>query len=288
MKKLATFAPLAAVLGLVFFLSACTTPQSARVTRPRPVAEFTVVESSTKKELTPAQLAELRDAVADYLHEQGLADNRVYYVKIAFSGETPEDEGQWAIIRIGNLPKRTYTILAAYPGPDDYYPYDYYGYNTGFNGLARYGYYDPFDYNYGYYNRPAPRRDHHPDDRPGDKPDRPRTTPTGWDNHRPDPDHSRPDRPRTPTPAPPVARDHDRPDNPTPRTTTRNRSDDGGRDAGGTRDWGRDHSSGGSSSPAPVYTPPPAPVRSAPPPRNESPSPMQSGRDKSDPPTNEK
>ncbi|SDR65368.1 hypothetical protein [Opitutus sp. GAS368] len=261
MKNLARFAPVAAVLGTVLFFSGCATPRSARVTRARPVAEFTVVESSTQKELTPAQLGELREAVANYLHEQGLTSNRRYYVKISFPGENPGDEEQWAIVRIGSLPTRTYTILAAYPGPDDYDPYDYYGYNAGYDGLARYGYYDPFDYNYGYYTRPAPRRDHKPDDRPGDKPDHPRTVPTRWDNKRPDPDQPR-------------WRDRDHPDNPNPRNGARNHPDDGGRkrDGGGSRDGGRDRPAspgGGSTAPRPAYTPP-APVRSDPPARSES------------------
>jgi hypothetical protein len=253
-----------------------------------------VVESSTKKDLTQEQMDELRDAVANYLHDQGVADNRVYYVKVTFPGETPEDAAEWAIVRIGGVPARTYTILAAYPGPDDYSPYDYYGYNAGFDGFARYGYYDPFDYNYGYRTRPVPprTRDHdRPDDRPGDKPDHPRTSPTGWDNHkRPDPDQPRRDNPRNPPSTPPRTRDHDRPDNPTTRTWTRDRSDDGRRDdgrrdGGGSRDLGRDRTSGGTASPN--YRPP-DPVRSDPPPRNEPSRPAQNPRDRTDQPTNER
>ncbi len=267
MKNLPLFAPIAAVVATVLFLAGCAAPQSARVTRVQAVPDFTVVESFTQKELTPAQLAELREAVINYLQEQGLASNRLYYVKVSFPAENAGDEAQWAIVRIGNLPTRTYTILAAYPGPDDYFPNDYYryGYYTGYDGFARYGYYDPFDYNYGGYSRPVPPpRDH-------GKPDYPTGTRTRWDGTpRTDPDNSRGSN------NPPRTGNTDR----GPRDPDRNRHDDG------NRSWGGSSSPRGDSGNS--YTPPPAPVRSDPAPRNESPSPAPSSRDKSDTPTNEK
>ncbi len=194
MKTLVRYLSAAAALGAAFFLSGCTT-QTARGPRVEPVAEFTVVESSTEKELTPAQLVELREAVVKYLHSQGLRSNQLYYVKVSFPPANPEDEPQWAVVRIGNFPSQTYTVLAAYPGRDDYYPYDYYRhgyYNPAFAGFSRWGYYDPFDYNYGGYSRPVPPRDHGKPHKPDGKPDHPPGTRTRWDNTpRPNPDQPR-------------------------------------------------------------------------------------------------
>jgi len=128
-----------------------------------PVAEFTVVESSTEKELTPAQLAELRQAVIDYLHSQGLEGNRLPFRESHFPPANPRGRTPMGgRVRIGDMPSQTYTVLAAYPGRDDYFPYDYYRYgyvNPAYAGFSRWGYYDPFDYNYGGYSRPVPPRE---------------------------------------------------------------------------------------------------------------------------------
>jgi hypothetical protein len=98
-------------------------------------------------------------------------------------------------VRIGNLPAQTYTVLAAYPGPDDYYPYDYYrygDYNPAYAGFSRWGYYDPYDYNYGGYSRPVPPRDQGKPHQPAGKPDHPPGSRTRWDSTpRPHPDQPR-------------------------------------------------------------------------------------------------
>ncbi|MBL9219338.1 MAG: hypothetical protein JNG82_12655 [Opitutaceae bacterium] len=175
-------------LGIGLLLAGCVS-QRVATQRVEPAAEFTVVRSSTNKELTPEQLSELRQAVGNYLRKQGLTGNRLYEVKVQFAPKHPEDEPEWVIVRIGRLPERTYTLLAVYPGPDDYYPYDYYRngyYNPAYGGFSRWGYYDPFEYNYGGYSRPVPpRHDHgrpnHPN-KPDDKPDHPPGTRTRWDN----------------------------------------------------------------------------------------------------------
>jgi hypothetical protein len=170
-------------LGIGLLLAGCV---SQRVATPRvePAEEFTVVRSSTNKELTPEQLSELRQAVGNYLRKQGLTGNRLYEVKVQFAPQHPEDEPEWVIVRIGRLPARTYTLLAVYPGPDDYYPYDYYRngyYNPAYGGFSRWGYYDPFDYNYGGHSRPVPP---HQPNKPGDKPGHPPGTHTRWENPR--------------------------------------------------------------------------------------------------------
>lgn len=251
MKTIVRYLSAATALGAALVFSGCTTP-TARGPRVESVAEFTVVESSTDKELTPEQLVELRQAVINYLHSQGLEGNRLYYVKVSFPPANPEDEPQWAVVRIGNLPSQTYTVLAAYPGRDDYYPYDYYRYgyyNPAYAGFSRWGYYDPFDYNYGGYSRPVPPRDrdhdHGKPHQPDGKPDHPPATRTRWDNTpRPNPDQ-----PRTNAYPPRTAN---------PERWARERSENRG---GYTRSEPRNTNSGGhTSSPPPErsYSPPPS------------------------------
>jgi len=245
MKTIVRYLSAAAALGAVFFFSGCTT-RTAKAPRVEPVAEFTVVESSTEKELTPAQLVELREAVINYLHSQGLRSNQLYYVKVSFPAAKPEDEPQWAVVRIGNFPSQTYTVLAAYPGRDDYYPYDYYRhgyYNPAFASFSRWGYYDPFDYNYGGYSRPVPPRDPGKPHQPDGKPDRPPGTRHRWDN----PPRTDGDQPRTNAYPPRTAK---------PERWARERADDRG---GYTRGEPGGSSSGGRTpSPPPErsYTPP--------------------------------
>jgi hypothetical protein len=267
MKKLARMVAMAVALGAALMFSGCSTRTAkAPQSRAKPVMDFAVVESSTEKELTPAQLAELRAAVVNYLEEQGYRENQVYFVRVSFPAENPAEEPQWAVVRISNLPGRTYTVLAAYPGADDYYPYayDFYRngyYNPAFSGFSRWGYYDPFDYNYGGYTpRPVPPRDYVKPDKPGDKPNHPPGTRTRWDGTpRPQPDEPRGNvtPPRTPTRE---RWNRERPENAdgSPRSYT-----PGNRGSGD-----RSHSPPPERtySPPPVSNPPPAPVRSDPPP----------------------
>jgi hypothetical protein len=214
MNTLVRMVSAVAVLATTLVFSGCANT-TARKPRLEVVSEFAVVESSTSQELTPAQMEELRKAVINYLKDQGMTDNRIYYVKVAFPKVNPDDPEQWAVVRIGTTSAQTYTVLAAYPGRDDYYPYDLYhtgyhttGYYPGYAGFSRWGYYDPFDYNYGGYSR-HPRNHHRPDkpdNKPDDKPtDKPTQPPTNrWDApRRPDPENPRrgayPPRPTSPT-----------------------------------------------------------------------------------------
>jgi hypothetical protein len=216
MNTLARLVSAVAVLATTLVFSGCSTT-TARKPRLEVVSEFAVVESSTEQELTTAQMDELRKAVINYLQEQGLSGSRIYYVKVTFPTTRPDEQPQWAVVRIGNVPSRTYTVLAAYPGPDDYFPYDVYhtgyhhtgyrtGYFPGYAGFSRWGYYDPFDYNYGGYSgHPRPPRDHPKPDKPDDKPtDKPAPPPNRWEvPNRPNPENPRrgvyPPRPSTPT-----------------------------------------------------------------------------------------
>jgi|GEM_PF-2038996 len=266
----------AVLVAATMVLAGCAT-RTARVERTHVVEDFTIVDSSSSKELSPAQLAELRQAVINYLQEQGFTGHQVYYVKVEFPAADPAKEAQWAIVRIGRPATSTYTVVAAYPGPDDFYPFGYYGFSGGYGQYARYDYYDPFDYRYGNASRPyfplTPRK-HEPDG----KPDNPAGTHTRWNN----PPRNHPDEPRDGVTPP-------RPADPDHRTRNRDRDHNYDRTQSGNsvtpanvRDPGNTYT----PAPASSYTPPasysPAPAG----PRNESSNPARNERVET--PTNEK
>jgi hypothetical protein len=245
MNTLARQVSLAAILSAMLVLSGCSSAGTARRTPAKAPVQITVVEKSKGLELTPELLADLHRSVAKYLAEQGYGQEGEYLVKANLTPDQPEETGQWVVLRITNRPTRTFTLLAAYPGADDVYPYDHYGYyNYGYPTYARYGYYDPLDFGWGYggYYPSAPvtpPRVH----QPGDKRDNHKPgTPTRWNGNRPDynrPDHNRPDdsRPRPSYPRNDDGRDRPRDHNP-----------------GGS--WSDRSNGGGSYSPPPAYNPP--------------------------------
>jgi len=250
MNPFARFIMAAAAVSAGLFLSGCTTTVS-KAPRPKPMVEFTVVESSTQQELTPAQLDELREAVIAYLQAEGLTGNQVYLVKVNLATASPDEVAQWVIVRTGNISARTFQVLAAYPGADDYYPYDHHRfgyYSPGYYGFSRYGYSDPYYYDSGKYLPPMPPRVHpRPGDR-NDKPDHPPATHTRW-NRTPRTDSDEPRR-------------HHPPRTEKPEHQGRDRSDDGDH----KRSADKDHSSASGNTPrpaqdgsnSPAYAPPPA------------------------------
>lgn len=262
MKTFTRLMAVAVALSVGLFFAGCTTTVSS-APRQRPAADFTVVESFTAKELTPEQLAEIRQAVLDYLQKEGLTDGRRYYVKVLFPTENPDDEPQWAVVRIGNSPTQNYTVIAAYPGADDYYPYDYFRsghYTPGYAGYSPYGYYEPFDhYYYGGYGRSAPPRAHPK----SDKPDHPPGTHTRWDHT-----------PRTDSDHPPRAAGPDR----------RNRDREMDRDRKHPDVRPAPARSDSSNSPRNYTPPPPIEAPAAEAPRRE---PVKSRDERRDPPQNE-
>lgn len=251
MKPFTRLIAVAVALGAGLFWAGCTTTVS-HAPRQHPGVDFAVVESSTAKELTPAQIDELRETVIAYLHDEGLTGNQVYLVKVNFATASPDEVAQWVIVRIGNISARTIQVLAAYPGADDYYPYDHYRfgyYSPGYYGFSRYGYNGPYYYDSGKYLPPLPPRvQPKPDDR-YDKPDHPPTTRTRWDRT-----------PRTDSDQP---KRHHPPRTENPEHRNRNRSDDGHHN----RYADKDHSSASGNTPprpaqdnssSPSYAPPPA------------------------------
>src|SRR4051812_28771455 len=268
MKTLTRFVSTAAMLSAIWLFGGCVTKSSANRPHVQPAADFAVVESSTQKELTPQQMDDLRDAVSNYLQEQGLRNDRMYYVKVAFPAANPDDQPEWAVVRIGNFPARTYTVLSAYPGADDYYPYDYYPYGnyTNYGQFSGYGYYEPFDYSNGVYSRPPALPRYH---RPDEKPDRPDYRPDRPDDKRDRP-HARPDDSND-------SRNrwqNRRTENPRGTTPDQRRDNTEPRDADRSR-WNHNRSDGGESNrtsprsvpdrvvmpPSPARDPSPAPSR---------------------------
>jgi len=252
MNTLARQVSIAAALGALLLLSGCFTTGTVRRTPAKASPQFTVVDRSEGLELTPALLADLRSSVEHYLKEQGYTENGEYLVKVGLPSGKPEDAAQWVVVRISSQPGKTFTLLAAYPGADDFYPYDYYGYyNYVYPGFARYGYYDPLDFGWGYggYYPPShgtPPRTH----KPGDK--HPPGTHTRWDGKRPDQD-----RPRS----------NDRPPRSDgPRNWSRDRGDNSGSS-------GRNDNGGYNPPPSSTYSPPAAQSYS-PPPASSQPSPQ--------------
>jgi hypothetical protein len=179
----------AAALGALLALAGCTTTttetKTVQAVQIQPVYQMEVVEKSKDLEVTPELLAELRESTTKYLKDQGYNREGEYILKVNLTPDLPEATGQWVVLRINSQPAQSITLLAAYPGADDFYPYDFYGYyNYGYAGYPPYYYYDPFGFGYGYgggYYPPVPPWHH----QPGGKGDRPPGTHTGWDSNRP-------------------------------------------------------------------------------------------------------
>ncbi len=257
----------AAAFVILLALAGCTT-RTAQNPPSKGTYRIAVEDKSPGLELTPQLVADLRDSAAGYLREQGLLRDGEYVLKVNLTPEQSEATGQWVVLRITLLPARTYTLIAVYPGPDDYYPYDPYGfYHSSYPGFARYGYYNPFDLGYGYgggyyqptlYPPPGPKS--------GERPGHPPGTLTRWDRNRPG--DQRPDR------------DRPRPDDGQTRPTTprhERRNGAGDNDSPSPR---HDRGNGGHtytprpSPPTPTYSPPPS---SPPPEPQRAPSERDNG-----------
>jgi hypothetical protein len=180
MKTLARHAWTVSALGIALLLAGCETMHTARKQEPvKPAYDFTVVQSSSDRTLTPADLALLREAVAKFLAGQGLVRSGEYLVRVDFPPDQPGAAGEWVIVKLTNLPTPTYTLVAAYSAsePEYFDPYD-----LRYGSWAEPYYYDPFDFGRGIYCRPPPlhpynRWDHDGGDhRPGDKDNHPTGT----------------------------------------------------------------------------------------------------------------
>jgi hypothetical protein len=165
MKTCVRIGSLVIALGLAGLLAGCVSTHSRTGQRVRPANDFEIVETSTKRHLTPKEMAELRAMVGEYLVKEGATDSGDYYVKV-FLG--PEQEGvpaEWVVVRYSRDNATTatrFSLLSSYPAyadsyssylAYDYYPFSYYGF-----GRLSFQYYDdPYFSNYGY-GRYYPRR----------------------------------------------------------------------------------------------------------------------------------
>jgi hypothetical protein len=177
-------------LGLAGLFAGCSS-YSSYADRRQPARDFEVVETSTKRQLTEAEMAYLRAKVRDYLVQQGQTGSGDYYLKVYLGEESGVEEGEWVIVRYTRYPAGTYNVVSSSPT----YWYPSYGYSSldyypfGFFGLSAlsFRYYDyPYYYGSGYYPRyyrPTwtggrwpdhkrwhDRRDHNDKDRDGDRP----------------------------------------------------------------------------------------------------------------------
>lgn len=192
MKTCVRTGSLVAVLTLAGLLAGCVSSSPRTGAGGRPARDFEVVETSTKRNLTPKEMAQLRTMVGEYLKKEGVAEDGDYYVKVFL---TPEREGvpaEWVVVRYSNPVVYTatrFSLLSSYPAYSSYdYPYSYLSYDYypfpdyGFSRLS-FQYYD-----YPYYPYYYPRHGHGGPDhrwhRPRDrKPDRDHDRPPG--GHRP-------------------------------------------------------------------------------------------------------
>lgn len=159
--------PLLAI-GFAGLLAGCATQHSAQARR-KAVLDYSVVETSMQRAMTPLEEAELRVAVLRYLEKRrGVVEQpRVkFYLPTEEDGATPE----WVVVQFSENIGVRYEGVAAYPryywqtGP--YYAYDYYPW--GYDSFGRFSiyYYDDWIYSHGwYYPRNPHRRHDHEDDR---------------------------------------------------------------------------------------------------------------------------
>ena len=157
-------------LGAVVFFAGCASTPTARIQRVPHTYDFTIVESSTGRELTGDDLDRLRADVVRFMQSQGFNGPGVYYVRVDLTPNAPDGAADWAIVKLTSYDAPVYTVVAAYPEDGDGYAYAPAGYRYG---EPYYGYYDNFDYPYYYvpgpvYRNPPPghrRTDHKPGDR---------------------------------------------------------------------------------------------------------------------------
>jgi hypothetical protein len=159
MKSSIRIGTLVVALGLAGLLAGCTSPNSQTSRRAR---DFEVVETSTKRTLTPKEMAKLQEMVADYLEKQGVTESGDYYVKVFLTAEKDGVPGEWVVVRYSQptgYVATNFSLLSSYPdyGYSSYYPrynFDYYPFGWfGFSAFALSYYDDPFYYYGGHHRR---------------------------------------------------------------------------------------------------------------------------------------
>src|SRR5262249_44403173 len=140
MKTLLRVIGFSAALGAAFFSAGCssTTTRTTRVKAPPLRFEMTLVESSTDRQLSPAEMEQVRPGAVNCLASQKDLVPGDYYVRVNFTPDASDANGDWAIVRLTSRPEPTYSLVAAYPaemGDDaegDVYAANYYDYDYGY------------------------------------------------------------------------------------------------------------------------------------------------------------
>jgi hypothetical protein len=148
MKTIARYAWAVAALGAGLFFLSGASPLAARTRFAEPAYDLLVVQSSTDRKLSPADLEQLHEAVARFLASRGPVRSGEYIVRIDFPPQAPGAAAEWMIVKLTNLPPPAFALVEDYsPAESGYdYPYDY------GSAYSPYGSYDPFDpYFTGYY-----------------------------------------------------------------------------------------------------------------------------------------
>jgi hypothetical protein len=164
MKTCVRIGSLVIALGLAGLLAGCTSPNSKTSRRAR---DFEVVETSTKRTLTPKEMAQLQVMVAEYLKKEGVTNSGDYYVKVYLTADKDGVPAEWVVVRYSQPTEYVgthFSLLSSYPdyGYSSEYPsysFNYYPFGWfGFGAFALSYYDDPFYYygGYGsYYRRPS-------------------------------------------------------------------------------------------------------------------------------------
>lgn len=148
MKPFYRALPLISLLGLAVFGTGCATAEPRRATRIESAEDFEIVETSAKRPLTSAEMAELRRSVAKHLDEQGAMDSGDYYLKVFLTpeGGTTNDAQEWVVVRFTRYESRRVNVVSSYAYPMSYpysfYSYDWYPYGYNRFGRISFQYYD--------------------------------------------------------------------------------------------------------------------------------------------------
>lgn len=179
MKSFVHIATWIIALGLAGLLTGCASHSSPRTARQN-AHDFEVVETNSKRLLTPQEMEFLRHEVLKFLEKEGAVASGDYYVKIFLAPDQNGIASEWVVVRFTRDTEMRYSLLGSYAANSyntrSYAAYDYYPY--GYDNFSRisFQYYDDPFYGSHYYFPPRSRhnrdRDHdrnHDGDRDRDR-----------------------------------------------------------------------------------------------------------------------
>jgi hypothetical protein len=172
MKSFVHIATWIIALGLAGLLTGCAGHSSPRTAR-RTAHDFEVVETNSKRLLTPQEMEHLRHEVLKFLEKERAVASGDYYVKIFLA---PGEDGiatEWVVVRFTRETDLRFELLGSddnyYTSYRSYAAYDYYPY--GYDNFSRisFQYYDDPYYGSRYYYPPRYRHDRHDRDNRHDR-----------------------------------------------------------------------------------------------------------------------